>query len=453
LKCLDRFDKFEKQSYVPGFVYVNIMNNIKFLRPILFVVIFLLNISCEKKPTTPVLGVTWIYGGTATSVTAESYLLTDGGSPVTKMGICWNTSKNPTTANKKSLEKGLIGSFSSTLTPLLPNTLYYIRAFATNKEGTGYGYETTYTTGISTIFISDPGLYSLTQNTAVIGINISSDPGTQITARGSCWSTMPHPTINSLKTINGTGFGGFESTLTGLTPQTRYFIRPYAETGDSIVYGDEYSFKTYYGSVTDIENNQYFSILLGNQEWMAANLKVKKYNNGDTIGTTNPVTLDIQSENTPEYQWAYNGEDGYESVPYITNASVYGRLYTWYAVTDSRKICPVGWHVPNDNEWSVLIDYLGGDTVAGAKIKEGLNIHWVNPEVGVIDETGFDALLAGYRDPAGSFLDLQRTATWWSGSSYSSTEALQSTCSFLNNLVIKKNSSKSSGSSIRCIKD
>lgn len=429
------------------------MNNIKFLGLILLVVTFLFNISCEKKPTAPVLGVTWIYGGTSTSIAAESYLLTDGGSPASIMGICWNTSKNPTTANNKSVEKGLIGSFTSTLAPLLPNTLYYIRAYATNREGTGYGYETTYTTGQSAIYISDPEIYSLTQNTAVIEINITSDPGTQITARGSCWSTMPYPTIYSLKTIDGTGFGKFESTLSGLNPQTRYFIRPYAETGDSIIYGGEYSFKTYYGALTDIDNNQYFSILLGNQEWMAANLKVKKYNNGETIGTTNPVTLDIQSENTPEYQWAYNGEDGYESMPSITNASVYGRLYTWYAITDSRKICPAGWHIPNDIEWSVLIDYLGGDTVAGAKMKEGLNLQWVNPEVGVIDETGFDALLAGYRDPAGSFLDLQRTATWWSAISFSSTEAFQSTCSFLNNMVIKKNSPKSSGSSIRCLKD
>lgn len=434
-------------------MYVNIMNNIKFIGPILLVVIFLLNISCEKKPTVPVLGVTWIYGGTSTSIAAGSYLLTDGGSPATRMGICWNTSKNPTTADKKSTEKGLIGSFTSTLAPLLPNTLYYIRAYATNKEGTGYGYETTYSTGQSAINISDPGIISLSQNTAVLDINITSDPGTQITARGSCWSTLPHPTINSLKTLDGSGFGRFESTLTGLTPQTRYYIRFYAETSDSIIYSDECSFKTYYGALTDIDNNQYFSILLGDQEWMAANLKVKKYNNSDTIGTTKPVSLDIQSENTPEYQWAYNGEDGYESMPYITNASVYGRLYTWYAITDSRKICPAGWHVPDDSEWSVLIDYLGGDTVAGAKIKEGLDIHLVIPEFGVIDETGFDALLAGYRDPAGSFLDLQRTAAWWSATSSSSTEALLSTCSFLNNMIIKKISSKSSGASIRCIKD
>ena len=429
------------------------MNNIKFSGTILFVVILFLTVSCEKKSTTPVLGATWIDGGTSTSVVAESYLLADGGSPVTLMGICWNTSKNPTFADGKSIEKGLIGSFTSKLAPLLPNTLYYIRAYARNKEGTGYGYETTYTTGQSQIYLSTNGIYSLTPTTAVIAVNITAEAGAQITARGVCWGTIPNPTINSLKTLDGKGVDAFESSLSGLTPQTTYYVRFYAETGDSIIYSDEYSFKTYYGSVTDIDNNQYFSVLLGNQEWMAANLKVKKYNNGDAIVTTTPATLDIQSDTNPEYQWAYNGEDGYVSMPYITNASVYGRLYTWYAVTDSRKICPAGWHVPDDSEWSVLIDYLGGDTVAGAKMKESLDIHWVNPEVGVKDEIGFGALLAGYRDPAGSFLALERTGTWLSTTSFSSTEAPLRTCSFLNSLVIKTNYSKATGSSVRCIKD
>ncbi len=426
------------------------MNKIKSLG-ILFVVITLQIVSCEKKPTTPVLGTTLIDGGTSTSIVAESYLLTDGGSPVTTMGICWNTSKNPTIADGKSSEKGLIGPFTSTLTPLLPNTLYYIRAYATNKEGTGYGYESTYTTGQSRINLTTTEIYSITPTTAVSGGNINADAGTQITAKGVCWGTTPDPTTNGLKTLDGTGTGNFVSTLTGLTPQTTYYVRSYVENSTGIIYGDECSFKTYYGSATDIDNNLYYSVLIGNQEWITDNLKVTRYNNGDLIGTTIPATLNIQSETNPKYQWAYNGEDGYLSIYYETNASVFGRLYTWYAVTDSRKICPVGWHVPDDSEWSVLIDYLGGESVAGGKMKEAL--YWEYPSEGATNESGFKARPGGYRDSTGSFLDLQQTGTWWCTTSYTTTEASLRTCSFFNSLITKTDNPKTTGSSVRCIKD
>ena len=429
------------------------MSSAKSTEIILIFATLFLTISCEKKSTPPILGATSIDGGTSTSIVAESYLLTDGGSPVMMMGICWSTSKNPTTADGKSIEKGLIGSFTSTLVPLQPNTLYYIRAYATNKEGTGYGQETTYTTGQSQINLSTNGIFYITPTTAVIGVNIKAEAGAQITAKGICWGTIPNPTINSLKTLDGTGVEAFESTLSGLTPQTTYYVRFYAETSAGIIYSDEYSFKTYYGSVTDIDKNLYFSVLIGNQEWLVDNLRVKTFNNGDLIGTTTPANLNIQFETNPEYQWAYNGEDGYVSMPYITNASVYGRLYTWYAVTDSRKICPMGWHVPDDSEWAVLIDYLSGELVASGKMKECLTFHWEDPNEGATNEVGFNALAAGYRDSTGSFLDLQRTGAWWSATSYSLTEAPLRTASFLNTFIIKSNYSKTTGCSVRCIKD
>ncbi len=103
---------------------------------------------------------------------------------------------------------------------------------------------------------------------------------------------------------------------------------------------------------TDGDNINYPVVEIGTQIWMAENLKTTKYSNGDLIGTTTPATLDITGESTPKYQWAYNGN---ESI-----VTTYGRLYTWFAVTDSRNVCPVGWHVPTDPEWTVLTDYLGG---------------------------------------------------------------------------------------------
>jgi uncharacterized protein (TIGR02145 family) len=100
------------------------------------------------------------------------------------------------------------------------------------------------------------------------------------------------------------------------------------------------------GSVTDIDGNTYKTIKIGTHVWMAENLKTTKYSNGDLIGTTSPYNKDISGETDPKYQWAYNGNE--------SNVVTYGRLYTWYAVTDSRNVCPAGWHAPADAEWTTL---------------------------------------------------------------------------------------------------
>ena len=419
----------------------------------MFVSLILLTISCEDGPTPPILGAVSVEGVSSTSIIASGYVLTDGGSQITARGICCSTSKNPTTASERTVEDGLLGSFSSTLTHLLPNTLYNIRAYATNKEGTGYGQETSYATGQSIINISTNGIYSVTPTSAVISANITADEGTRITKRGVCWGTLPNPTIDNQKTVDGSGVGSFEGNLSGLIPQTKYFVRLYIESTAGIQYSDEFSFKTYFGSATDTDNNKYYSVLIGNQEWLAKNLKVTRYNNGDLIGTTTPATFDIRSETNPKYQWAYNGDENSSSIYNESNVSAYGRLYTWYTVTDSRKICPDGWHIPDNSEWSVLIDYLGGETVAGGKLKENTNYHWENPNQGASDKVGFNAVAGGYRDPSGSFLELLRMATWWSTTSYSSTEAPLKACSFLNAIITTTNYPKTTGCSVRCTKD
>src|SRR5512133_2727329 len=103
-------------------------------------------------------------------------------------------------------------------------------------------------------------------------------------------------------------------------------------------------------SVKDIDGNVYQTITIGTQVWMVENLKTTKYRNGDLIGTTTPASLVIEGESAPKYQWAYDGNE--------SNVAIHGRLYTWYVATDSRNVCPTGWHVPSDAEWTVLTDYL-----------------------------------------------------------------------------------------------
>jgi uncharacterized protein (TIGR02145 family) len=186
-------------------------------------------------------------------------------------------------------------------------------------------------------------------------------------------------------------------------------------------------------TVKDIDGNVYKTVTIGKQVWMKENLKVTRYLNGDLIGSTTPAKLDISGESTPKYQWAYNGSD--------LMLATYGRLYTWYAVTDSRNVCPDGWHIPSDAEWAILIDFFGGTMDGGSKMKE---------------TGGFKALNGGYRSNdgyGGAFNYLERNGYWWSstesGESYAWYQSIDSGSSGVNRI----DDSKFLGLSVRCIKN
>lgn len=160
---------------------------------------------------------------------------------------------------------------------------------------------------------------------------------------------------------------------------------------------------TVYRTLTDIEGNVYGTVRIGKQWWMAENLKVLQYSNGDSI----PWVTKSQWKNikTPAY-CAYTNEDSI--------ANIYGYLYNWWAVVDSRNIAPEGWHVPTDDEWKTLIHYLGGPDVAGGKLKEAGTAHWESPNTGATNESGFCALPAGVRSRIdGSFGGLHEIAYFW----------------------------------------
>ncbi len=197
--------------------------------------------------------------------------------------------------------------------------------------------------------------------------------------------------------------------------------------------------------VTDKDGNVYKIVTIGTQVWMAENLKTTKYRNGDLIGTTTPATLDIHLESTPKYQWAYDGNE--------SNVSTYGRLYTWYAVTDSRNVCPTGWHLPNNTEWTTLTTYLGGESVAGGKLKETGTTHWISPNTGATNETGFTALPGGGRDSYGGSFDVGRNGGWWSSIDYNTNSAWYLYLYNDDNNVNRPSDSKGNGYSVRCLKD
>jgi uncharacterized protein (TIGR02145 family) len=208
---------------------------------------------------------------------------------------------------------------------------------------------------------------------------------------GHCWNVTSNPTISDFKTSLGiiTSTGSFTSELQNLQPGTKYNLRAYATNDIETAYGNEIGFTTYKSdAITDADGNYYNIVTIGTQTWMAENLETTKYNDGNNIPN---ISDNVAWSNltTPGYCW-YNNDDS-------TYKNLYGALYNWYTV-NRGKLCPIGWHVPTDAEWTTLTTYLGGESVAGGRLKETGTMHWVSPNVGAINETGFTALPGSCRD-------------------------------------------------------
>lgn len=289
--------------------------------------------------------------------------------------------------------------------------------------------------------ISTNPVMNLAVTTATCGGNVTSDGGLTVTERGVCWSTDPNPTTANNKTTNGTGSGTFTSLLTDLTAGTTYYIRAYAINSASTTYGNEISFTTQISAqVTDFDGNIYNTVTIGTQTWMKENLKTTHYANGDAI-PYNSVLGTWTSLITGAYTWY--------SFDYPSKGSVYGALYNGYSVIDSRNVCPTGWHVSTDADWTTLTSYLGGVTVAGGKMKETGITHWASPNTGATNESGFSALPGGQRfSSADNFTYINQLGEFWTPNNtywklHENSEAATRT-SYTNGW---------GGCSVRCVKD
>ena len=194
---------------------------------------------------------------------------------------------------------------------------------------------------------------------------------------------------------------------------------------------------------TDGDNNNYPSVTIGSQVWMAVNLKTTKYNLGNVI---TPVT-----DNTA---WSTNTTGAYCNYSNtLANSDIYGRLYNWYVVasTNSLKVCPTGWHVPTDGEWTTLSTSLGGEIVAGGKLKETTTTHWSSPNTDATNETGFTALPGGYRDVSGSFGLVGTYSFWWSSSISGTTYAWYRYLVNSNGSIAGGDNDQKAGFYVRCL--
>ena len=195
-------------------------------------------------------------------------------------------------------------------------------------------------------------------------------------------------------------------------------------------------------TVIDQDGNNYKTIKIGSQTWMAENLSTTKYNDGTSIPLdTGRITWVKQS--TPAYCW-YNND--------TINKTMYGALYNGYAV-NTKKICPVGWHVSSEADWTALIQALGGENVAGGKLKESGTIHWTEPNSGATNEAGFNALPGGTRFTNGLFFTLKNIGYWWTFTGSNESNGWYMSLSSADITVTRNYIELTNGFSVRCVKD
>jgi uncharacterized protein (TIGR02145 family) len=288
---------------------------------------------------------------------------------------------------------------------------------------------------------------------------------------GICWSTAPNPIASGFHAqgVFNTGSTVFTSTLSPLMANTTYYVRAYAKDASGTVYGAQMSFTTLNmvgstgGGLIDVENQSYGSVVINGKEWMRKNLEVSKYKNGDLI----PQVTDVaQWDALTTGAWCYYENDS-------ANGPVYGKLYNWYAINDSRGLAPTGWHIATDADWTSLNDYLGGANVAGKKLKDNTTTStWDVTTNSATNESGFSGLPGGagylnYHLPAPTtppvtpplsdlFKGKTKVTYWWSATTTGSTAADLVWVRNINSSsdqLVRSGVIKSSALSVRCVKN
>jgi uncharacterized protein (TIGR02145 family) len=220
--------------------------------------------------------------------------------------------------------------------------------------------------------------------------------------------------------------GKFKITVSYLNPTTVYYVRTFVENDEKIEYGNQLAFTTCTGTIEDVSGNVYTTIKIGQQIWIQENLRVTKLNDGTDIPMVDK-----------DQEWWSLKSPGYCFYNNITD-TIYGALYNWHAVT-TKKICPVGWHVPSDEEWRTLISIMGG----AERTTTYYNF--------ISQKYGFLASRSGYRSHS-QYMDRDLSSNWWSiNENYQSSYANTFLFTFLfQNISYMV---KEDGASIRCLKD
>jgi uncharacterized protein (TIGR02145 family) len=415
-------------------------NSFTIISLILFLLCYILP-SCNKEEV-PALTTSEVTNITGTSATSGGNVTSEGSAMVLERGICWSTATDPTLDDNKTLVSGGAGTFTSNMTDLQAATEYYVRAYATNSYGTGYGESVSFKTSGAKATITKPEASELTGVTAKLTGTVN--PNYMATA-----VVFEYGTTNSYGQIAAASPGTIEGskvvtvyvTIQDLLPDNTYYYRIRATNQLGTEYSEGNSFKY---AVSDGDGNSYNAILIGTQMWLATNLKTTKLNDGTSI---QPVTsgADWATRTSPSYCWYDNTG---------ANGDTYGALYNWYSAS-SGKLCPAGWHVPTDADFSILISYLGGSNTAGGKMKEAGPDHWITPNTAATNESKFRALPGGFRDSDsnGTFKEIRYSGYWWTSTAVTQNNSYSRSLNHNSGDALLNSSNKAAGFSVRCIKD
>ncbi|MBU6219730.1 MAG: hypothetical protein KGQ50_03685 [Bacteroidetes bacterium] len=382
------------------------------------------------KPVTTITSTSAISGGTI-SLT--------GGAPHSEKGLVYGTARNPTILNSKISDNTAGSDWTTNITGLTGNTKYYVRAYAINSAGTAYGGLDSFNTSPLVPIIATDPVASITKTTAVSGGNISSDGGSAITARGIVWNKTGNPLVgtDSIRTDASMTTGLYTLNLGNLNSGITYYVRAYATNAVGTAYGNQLTFTTQ--PVLDTIGNQYTTITINGKEWFKENLKTTKYANGTDISN---VTDNGSWNNLSTGAWAYYDNN-------ITNDPIYGKLYNWYAVSDVRGLCPTGWHVATDADWTSLTANFGMDAAAGNELKS--TISWTTPNLNS-NTSGFGAAPGGGRG-GGLFGDITNKGFWWTSTLFDSSNSYARRLEYNLDTVVRYYESNKSGFSVRCVKN
>lgn len=442
----------------------------------IFIVFFIVFFTpgCEKDDPAEkaVMGTPAVSEITINTVVISSTVEYNGGAAITDKGVVWSTSLNPAIDNNEGKKSAGSddGDFSLTLTGLSTATIYYARAYGTNSEGTAYSDHIMFTTEGELATVTTSEVADITSESAVSGGEVTDDGGLEVTARGIVWSTSENPDINSNEGImeDGNGTGEFTSNLDDLQPLTTYYVRAYATNSKGTSYGEIVGFETAFPCGTDLvdprDGKVYKTIQIGDQCWMKEELRYLPKVSPPLVG----------SETIPNY-YVYGYEGATVSDAMATdNYKNYGVLYNWPAAIHA---CPAGWHLPGDEEWTQMVDYLIDEydlTNEISDINGVANIikscHQVDSPIGGdcntsehprwdshdthygTDQLGFSAIPGGARNSQGFFINMGAYKYLWTSTEYSSVYPW-SRIIYRHSGAVSRNryASKILGMSVRCV--
>ena len=420
-----------------------------FLMFLLVTVLF----SCRKNPEAPTGSSRIAVSDTlhvdtlkATWAVVSSSIVSAGLKNLTDHGFCWATTPLPDiNSTHLSLGSSLTpGKFTAKLTGLDTLTPYYLRSYVMDdKKFVVYSSQLELTTLALTLasVTTDP-VTNITSVSAQCGGQVISDGNGTLRARGVCWSASATPSLSHCDGFTTDTGINFTSKLSGLLNDTTYQVAAYVTNEHGTAYGSVRTFSTrlpcgqatvFYGNAT------YHSVLIGSQCWLKENLN---------IGTRIAGSQNQDPTNPAIEKYCFNDDS--------TNCSLYGGLYQWdeamrSSVTPGAQgICPYAWHIPSDAEWSVLTTYLGGDSVAGTKMKSATG--WYNNGNGT-NISGFTGLPGGFRGNDSNFNNLTQLGFFWSSTQADASSAWNRKLNYDTAVVTKYNSFMTNGFSIRCVRN